>query len=246
MKFDRTQKPRSNPRMGKESFYAVAVGRVPGVYMTWPEAQQQVAGFQNAKYKKFATREEAETFVATLGSSILKAFGVRVEPMEEMVPVDDKMPEGLVVFTDGSSQGNGSKHAKAGYSMVWPNHPEYTVGKPLPGQPKTNNRAEFSACIDALKVADVLDAARGKTMHIYTDSQLLINSVTKWLKAWKKNGWKKADGTTILNQDLVMELDALSQGRRIHWHHVPAHTGGTDWKSKWNDMADRLAKESAE
>ena len=45
------------------SWYAVAVGREPGLYCTWDECQQQVKGFSKAKYKKFKSKTEAEAFV---------------------------------------------------------------------------------------------------------------------------------------------------------------------------------------
>lgn len=43
-------------------FYAVKVGRKPGVYNSWPECQDQVTGIKGAKFKKFPTKEEAEQF----------------------------------------------------------------------------------------------------------------------------------------------------------------------------------------
>ncbi|CAO3655570.1 unnamed protein product [Mucor fragilis] len=49
--------------MGSETYYAVMVGKKPGVYNTWPECQAQVKGFRNAQYKKFPTMEEAQAFV---------------------------------------------------------------------------------------------------------------------------------------------------------------------------------------
>ncbi|MDD6893533.1 MAG: RNase H1/viroplasmin domain-containing protein, partial [Lactobacillus sp.] len=34
-------------------------GKKPGIYTSWPECQKQVAGFANARFKGFMTREEA-------------------------------------------------------------------------------------------------------------------------------------------------------------------------------------------
>ncbi|KAF2363007.1 Ribonuclease H1 N-terminal [Trinorchestia longiramus] len=48
----------------KMPFYAVAKGVVPGIYTEWSECQKQVQGFKCPQFKKFATREEAEDFVA--------------------------------------------------------------------------------------------------------------------------------------------------------------------------------------
>jgi hypothetical protein len=44
-------------------FYAVAVGRRPGIYEDWDTAKQQVYGFANARHKKFKSRQEAEEFI---------------------------------------------------------------------------------------------------------------------------------------------------------------------------------------
>ncbi|XP_073529080.1 ribonuclease H1 isoform X2 [Phyllobates terribilis] len=44
-------------------FYAVRKGRNPGVYMTWAECKEQVDRFPAARYKKFASEEEAWKFV---------------------------------------------------------------------------------------------------------------------------------------------------------------------------------------
>ncbi|XP_077147495.1 ribonuclease H1-like [Ranitomeya variabilis] len=44
-------------------FYAVRKGRSPGVYKTWAECKEQVDRFPAARYKKFASEEEAWKFV---------------------------------------------------------------------------------------------------------------------------------------------------------------------------------------
>ena len=46
-------------------FYAVRVGKKPGIYKTWKECEMQVKSFSGAKYKKFTTLEDAEHFVNT-------------------------------------------------------------------------------------------------------------------------------------------------------------------------------------
>ena len=44
------------------TYYAVAKGRVPGIYLTWKECKLQVHKFGGAKYKGFQTLEEANEF----------------------------------------------------------------------------------------------------------------------------------------------------------------------------------------
>lgn len=44
-------------------FYAVKVGREPGIYNSWDDCKKMVDGFKNASYKSFKTKEEAEAFI---------------------------------------------------------------------------------------------------------------------------------------------------------------------------------------
>ena len=44
-------------------YYAVAVGRKPGIYDTWAECQAQTDGFSNAKFKSFKTKDEAQKYL---------------------------------------------------------------------------------------------------------------------------------------------------------------------------------------
>ena len=44
-------------------YYAVARGKVPGIYPTWSECSAQVQSFTGARYKKFSTETEAREFM---------------------------------------------------------------------------------------------------------------------------------------------------------------------------------------
>jgi ribonuclease HI len=151
----------------------------------------------------------------------------------------------LHVFIDGSAIGNGSKSCRAGYAAVFPNHPHLTISEPLKSDHRfvaTNNRAEYMACIVALEQANIEDPQYNLMLSIHTDSKLLMDSMTKWIKNWKRNNWKKSDGHEVLNRDLLERLDRLLSFRRVYWKHVKAHTGGKDYFSVWNDKADEMAK----
>ena len=132
---------------------------------------------------------------------------------------------------------------KAGYAAVFVDHPELTLSEHMPyinGHAPTNNRAEYMALIRALEVAPA-----GVPMKAYTDSMLLYNTITTWIPAWKRKGWRKADGSPVMNIDLVQKLDILKTQRKLTMQHVMAHTGKKDFLSVWNDKADQLAKAAA-
>ncbi|KAI0762190.1 ribonuclease H-like domain-containing protein [Trametes elegans] len=56
-------------KAGKPGFYAVARGRVPGVYTTWDDCQSQTAGFPGNRHQKFATLGQAQQYLAQNGVS---------------------------------------------------------------------------------------------------------------------------------------------------------------------------------
>lgn len=115
-------------------FYGVAVGRKPGVYTEWPAAQEAIIGWKGPKYKKFETRAEAEDFVRSFsgtskaivptvtGSDQDEPDGIE-EPLAKKRKTAKKVtktPHGLViVYTDGSSLGNGRVGAAAGVGVYF-------------------------------------------------------------------------------------------------------------------------------
>lgn len=48
-----------------KKYYAVKVGRVPGIYGTWRECKREVIGFSRASFKGFTSREEAEKWLSS-------------------------------------------------------------------------------------------------------------------------------------------------------------------------------------
>jgi ribonuclease HI len=86
---------------------------------------------------------------------------------------------------------------------------------------------------------------------LYTDSMYIVNSIEKWAIKWEKNDWKKSDGSTILNVELIKRLYYLSKNLKVTFTHINSHTKEPPKDSpnyyKWygNYMADKLASEAA-
>ena len=47
----------------KKNFYAVRVGRKPGIYRTWAECENQTANYPRSQFKGFRTEAEAQDFL---------------------------------------------------------------------------------------------------------------------------------------------------------------------------------------
>lgn len=93
-------------------YYAVREGRVPGIYNTWAECQEQIHGFRNASFKIFENKEEAEEFVEGVHSqSIIKQPTTEIDVQ---IYVDGSWNDrkqqygwGYVLVVDGQSVSSG-------------------------------------------------------------------------------------------------------------------------------------------
>jgi ribonuclease HI len=133
------------------------------------------------------------------------------------------------VFTDGASEGN---PGPGGWGAVYVREGQVVEEAHGSDPYTTNNKMELTALIAGLRMVP-LDA----TVDVYTDSQLIVNIVTKWADGWKARGWTKKSTGPIANLDLVKEAHALYQerpGARLQW--IKAHSG-----FRWNEYADALA-----
>jgi ribonuclease HI len=100
----------------------------------------------------------------------------------------------------------------------------------------TNNLAELTAVLDLLRQTAHVD----DDLLVYCDSTYVINSVTRWMPAWKRRGWRKRDGKAVLNVETMKALDAAMAGRRVRFEWVKGHSGHV-----LNEAADRLANAAA-
>jgi ribonuclease HI len=50
-----------------KKYYAVAVGRNPGIYTTWEQCEAQVSEYPGMKHKSFKTRQEAVNWLGEQG-----------------------------------------------------------------------------------------------------------------------------------------------------------------------------------
>ena len=50
-------------RKKQEKYYAVKIGRTPGIYTEWNEVEAQVSGFAGAVFKSFKLKRDATKFL---------------------------------------------------------------------------------------------------------------------------------------------------------------------------------------
>jgi ribonuclease HI len=130
-------------------------------------------------------------------------------------------------FTDGACSGNPGPGGWGAILQFGDHEKELQGGEPH----TTNNRMDLMAAIAAIEALK-----RRCAIDLHTDSKYVHDGISKWIRGWKRNGWKTADKKPVKNMDLWQRLDAAVAQHDVHWHWVKGHAG-----HELNERADRLA-----
>jgi len=141
----------------------------------------------------------------------------------------------VFIYADGACRGN---PGPGGYGVLLKYNDKFgkVTAKEIKGAEKntTNNKMELLAAITGLKTLK-------EPCHItiVSDSNYLIQGMTKWVNSWLKKGWKTADKMPVKNRELWEELIILSKRHKVEWKWIKGHNGHPD-----NERADELANEA--
>ncbi|CCJ29657.1 unnamed protein product [Pneumocystis jirovecii] len=104
------------------------------------------------------------------------------------------------------------------------------------GLKQTNQRAEIMAVIRAIE-----SVSNYENILINTDSKYTVNALTVWYKKWENNNWKRIDGKSVKNIDLLKKALKLIKERNGYTKlkHVVGHKG-----IHGNEQANYLANMS--
>lgn len=201
-------------------YYAVANGKIRGVFTNWIDCKNSVTGFKNAIYKKFDTEEEALYFIEERNPENVK---------ERFIP-------DYYVYTDGSCHNNGKPSAIAGIGVFFGVGDERNVSERVVGK-QSNNVAELTAIIRAYDIIQQ-DIKNGKKIEIVTDSEYAIKCIYSYGDKCSKKEWVD----DIPNKELVKLIyEIFNTNKNVQFTHIRAHTGKQDIHYLYNDYADKLA-----
>ena len=129
------------------------------------------------------------------------------------------------VFTDGSL-----KAGKGSWAFVILKNGKLFHESSGRAKKTTSNRMEFQSAIEALRLLP-----QGSEVTLFSDSRVLIDTVTLWMQDWQSNGWVKRNRIPIPSVDQIKILYQLDKSHRISWRWVRAHSGNIH-----NERADHL------
>ncbi|CEN87778.1 ribonuclease H1 domain-containing protein [Paraclostridium sordellii] len=233
-------------------YYAVKVGKKPGIYKTWDECKEQVNKFPGSIYKSFKTLEEAEKFSGVktsfnenknnkLNNSAKKAdikkegdlkpirSSANVKYFEKYIePETIKDDFDFIAFVDGSYD-RVSKTFGSGIAVLDLENDTIEEFK-VAGNDKWdqwNIVGEIEASKFAIKLGYEKEL---KKICIYHD--------LKNIALWASGSWQAKNEYT---QDYVRYVEKYSENMKITFIKVKGHSC-----NKYNDIADRLAREAIE
>lgn len=207
----------------KKKFYAVKVGRIPGIYGTWDECKMQVDGYPNSEYKGFERLSEAESFV---GPEVLESMKLTSDIHAYEEKASAQLEDGYAVkaYVDGS------------YDVATGN---YASGAVILVDGKTVELNKLYTDEAGSKLRNVAGEIKGAELAIEYCKKQGIDSVVIYhdylgVGKWADDEWKANLDMTKAYKSYIREC---RKNMRINFVKVKGHSG-----DKYNDMADALAK----
>ncbi|MBR5636937.1 MAG: ribonuclease H family protein [Pseudobutyrivibrio sp.] len=206
--------------MAKKNFYAVKVGKTPGIYKTWAECQANTTGFSGAVFKGFETLAEADAFMTGTASVSSNNTATKSEDGVTNLPT-------IYAFTDGSFNVATGVYGFGGFLHYSESADDIEIrgnGNDPDEAVSRNVAGEVHGAVAAMQKAVELGLSE---MTLFYDYE----GIEKWpLRYWKTN--KK------ISMFYVEEYDKVKDKLKVNFVHVKAHTG-----IPGNEAADRMAKE---
>ena len=216
-----------------KKYYAVKVGKNIGIFETWEECKENVDGYPGALYKSFKTISEAYTYLGDEGTQMslfdMDAVAqstntIKAETPDETMPISTASK--AIAYVDGSFNAETNIF---GYGVVmFHNGKEIHLSHSYNDEDLATMRNVAGEIYGSMAAMSYALENNIKTLSIYYDYM----GIAKWCTGeWKTN----KNGTIAYKK----YYDKARKKVNINFEKVKGHSG-----DKYNDLADKLAKEA--
>lgn len=223
--------------MAKKNYYAVRIGKTPGIYTNWEDCKAQVTGYKGAVFKGFEEKKDAEDFMKAGEASFYEAGtnertvagGLEkkeVNKKKSIIGEEDKFVSEITAYVDGSFLKG--KVFGCGCVIIKDGEVIAEISEAYEDEELASMRnvaGEIKASELAMRYA--LDNGY-KSISIYHDYQ--------GISSWCLGEWKTNKAGTISYKEFY---DSIKDRLMVYFVKVKGHSGDT-----YNDMADNLAKKA--
>lgn len=197
-----------------KKYYAVRVGKTPGIYMSWDDCKSMVDGYPGAKYKSFGSLEEAAQFLEGNVSTNTT--------LEESMQTEVQ----TYAFVDGSYNVVTGVYGYGGFLVV--EGEKYILQGSGDEEEMASMRNVSGEILGSMAAVEKALELGVKELVIYYDYM--------GIEMWATGGWKRNKTGTIAYHEFMQKVKNQIS---ITFVKVKGHSG-----IEGNEEADRLAKEA--
>lgn len=201
-------------------YYAVRIGRTPGIYRSWDECKTMVDGYAGAIYKSFKLENDAIAFMKGINNT--KKTNTNTKSKEKAsidLPIN-------YAFVDGSFNASTGVYGYGGF-LIHNGKKEILQG--------------FGKKPDMASMRNVAGEIYGSIAAVNEALRLGLTEITIYydyngIEMWATGQWARNKSGTIAYYDYMQQMKDLIN---IHFVKVKGHSGVDG-----NEEADKLAKKA--
>lgn len=203
-----------------KKYYAVRIGRRPGIYQTWDEARPEVIGYPNATYQSFNNLTDAQAFVGLTPTA---------SPTKDTSAVDqlDQAATTVSAYVDGSFEKSTQRYS-FGAVLI---HDGQVIEKitRVGDNPKYQGSWQIAG-----EVFGALHAIQWAIQNNF--KKIILHYDYLGIEKWALGEWRTNKPVSI---DYAASFQKLANQIEVEFVKVKAHSG-----VEYNEMVDQMAKDA--
>lgn len=203
-----------------KKYYAVRIGKNPGIYHSWEDAEKEVSGYPKAVYQSFKKLSDAEIFI-NQGNNIDNQVNTTETP-------NKSSSQGtLVAYVDGSFEKSSQRYSFGAVLIK----DEQIIEKLT----RVGNNPKYQGSWQiAGEVFGALHAIQWAIKNHF--NKIIIHYDYLGIEKWALGEWRT---NKPVSTDYAKSFQKLASKIDVEFVKVKAHSG-----IEYNEMADQLAKDA--